>query len=252
MANTVLTPAAIPDQDIEVPTPADPVRAGEAAGATVGTVRLGFRRLFNKIYCLFTGRVYLGSVYVTDVAADIGKLPGTPLADGTIFAPLGQFDDMQANQAEISGVCNAGEVQVTDGELATLNGGSLVFSGVGTAADEGNPPKNTPLTNDLRPVNIPKSWALFRSIDGWLDGCGLDGGVVAIGDTESFVIEMAQPMANTTYSVQERCQNVATGARLHPKVVRSSATVFVLNFPGIDLTAVNIEIDVHVFGRQAS
>lgn len=80
MANTVLTPSDTPDEAIEVPTPADPVRAGEAVGATVGTVRLGFRRLFNKIHSIFVGRVYLRSLRLTTSGAAVG----TRIGDGDL------------------------------------------------------------------------------------------------------------------------------------------------------------------------
>lgn len=245
MANTLLTPSADPSTPVYAPTPGDPVRAG--AVSIVGTIRIVAQQLYNKIYCLFTGRVYIGSVYVTATSGDIGTLPGTPLNDGEIYAPKVLADEVECNSATVANIATMGRAVVDDGDVATLYGDRLAF-------DSSGPTKTTAIENEVTPLNVVKAWALAHTApSSTVDGAniGLITASLVGADTHVQVTLASNFASANAYSVSAFARNTTTHVIVQPSgFIRTSASQFTLVWLALDMTAANYEVDIIVCGRQ--
>lgn len=230
---TNLTPKDDPEELMPTPDPGEEIRSGGVLGFLIGAVRPGFQVLLNKVYSVFVGRVWLRSV-------SVGRSPGSRVADvdlpdlGSVYAVKGIAED----KWEVAN--DGGTVRITQAMLEFPRSTILT-----------NPPKTEPLKNQVRALNIPKAWGVFRTTDvpSYKEGASFDGAGVQAGDHQKMDFTLAVPMADTNYSV------VATVVHPNGHVAaltfyeKTSNRAFTLGC-GVDLTAANYEFNVLVFGRQ--
>lgn len=168
------TPLPVPDDGARI--------TADAGGINDGPVNPAFSILFARDRAITLGIVSLAAIYVDGGGeAAVVPTPGNIETDaGDIIASGGNVTAAQqvtaGNDVVAGRSCFANQFGVSE-----MKGRGVLWTDVDTVgtADEGNPPTNTPLLNDLRPLNTCKAWA--RVITDGLgsftleDACNIDG-----------------------------------------------------------------------------
>lgn len=233
---TNLTPAETPDGTVPVPDEGEQVTAVSDL-PTHGPVRKGYQALFNKIWCVFKGKVHLRALSVYPVNTGTAANPadgeiyttGKVVADNTIDIPAGK---------------------------ATLNGPNLKFTSVSALAAGGNPASTVALSNDLRPVLILKAWCrLTTPGDGSETLTTADGANIAsaalVAAQNRVTINFASDFANTNYVAQVTASATGGLGELRGWAFSRAAGSVTIQFnanPRADVADINVTL----FGRQST
>lgn len=251
--NTTLTNTAVWCASVSAPSPGDPVSAGSGTGG----IRTALQCLANRTYSLMSGTVTLAGITLDG----IGGAATTPSA-GAGIAPVGWVASGPGAADNV--------VDTTNGGISALHSYNVGFVGITDGAVlGGNPVIGTGLTNDLRPINIVKSYGhMTTNGTGVTSVGGANFGGSPAGGFTTTGIKVALPasMKDTSYTLvcsasitgspdlPVTCSEGKTGARA------PAAGYFWLVFSWglntgsapLDPTSVNLDISYILMGIQDS
>lgn len=256
---TNLTPTSDVYADpVPTPDPAEPVRSGGIIGLVLGAIRPSLQALLNRSWSIVNGKVLLRGLAVgLNPGAAANPASGTMTAFGAISSTTGDVsagqDLVAARDVQAGGVVNGASHRTTDANGTMIaTGPRVAFTSVGNGADGGNPPPVTPIPNQLRPVNTPKAWGVFRTTDVpvFAEGIGFLSGGIQGGDPQKIDIALSTNMASEIYGVEILTRRVDNGNFVGWANLVRAVNKITIGY-NVDLTAANYEITVFVFGRQS-